>query len=145
MQFVNNRATIYKFIVYFATFVVVGMLCVFDCLVGRHESKVVAAVKQSDAIVRSLFPAAVADRLYDDARRKVNEKHHTKADGWKNDGVNDSHLETPKTRVKNFMRSPDEIANNVNSENANLMGSAPIADLFSNTTVLFADLAGTHG
>jgi hypothetical protein len=110
--------------------------------VGRHETKVVNAAKQSDAIVRSLFPEAVADRLYDDAKKKQHEKRNAKVDEWKHDGVKDSHFETP--RGKKYMRSSDEIASSLDGENSNMMGSAPIADLFPNTTVLFADLAGTQ-
>jgi hypothetical protein len=36
----------------------------------RHQSSVVEASKKSDAIVRSLFPDEVADKLYEAAEKK---------------------------------------------------------------------------
>jgi hypothetical protein len=38
----------------------------------RHQSSVVEAAKKSDAIVRSLFPEEVADKLYESAENKKN-------------------------------------------------------------------------
>jgi Adenylate and Guanylate cyclase catalytic domain len=96
----------------------------------------------TDAIVRSLFPAAVADRLYEDARRKEAEKRNAKnnPNHWVNEGQARGLIETPKLRVKRFMRSDniEEMGIGIGSgEN-----SKPIADLFPHTTILFADLAG---
>jgi hypothetical protein len=133
-QFLTNKADIYRGIVLLALFLVVGIFIAFDAYTERHQNKVLMAAKQADAIVRSLFPAAVADRLYEDARKKQIEKKQD----W-----NGPLFETPKSRVKNFMRQPDgHTANSGDSDEANNLESEPIADLFPNTTVMFADLAG---
>ena len=131
-QFLTSRPDIYRGIVLLALFVVGGVFIAFDAFVERHQKKVLNEAKRSDAIVRSLFPAAVADRLYEDARKKEIEKQKD----WKG-----PLFETPKSRVKKFMRVPDmHTQSSYDSENP--MASEPIADLFPNTTVLFADLAG---
>jgi hypothetical protein len=84
------------------------------------------AAKQSDAIVRSLFPDAIADRLYEEVRKKDMMRHQG--------------LESAKRQIRNFMFSPTD---GVPTDDDGVSGSQPIADLFPNTTVMFADIAGT--
>jgi len=73
---------------------------------------------RSTAIVSSLFPATVRDRLYpmEDPVKK----------------------EAPKNRMRSFM---NESTHN-SSTRAGTSGSSPIADLFPEATVLFSDIAG---
>lgn len=130
-QFLTNRPDIFRGIVLLSLFVVVGIFIAFDAYVARHQQKVLDAAKQSDAIVRSLFPEAITDRLYEEARKKENEKTNE----WKH--------ETQKSRVKKFMRFPDSVSQgSYESDEGHTLMADPIADLFPNTTVLFADLAG---
>jgi Adenylate and Guanylate cyclase catalytic domain len=130
----TNRPDIFRGIVLLALFIVVGIFIAFDAYLDRHQNKVLNAAKQSDAIVRSLFPTAVTDRLYEEARKTEADK----ANEWKG-----SHFETPKSRVKKFMRHPDGATiGSHDSEEGDQIMTDPIADLFPNTTVLFADLAG---
>lgn len=87
------------------------------------------ATKQSDAIVRSLFPDAVADRLYEEARKKDIEKS-------KNVG-----LESKNKQLRSFMKTPTLISESKDGDL--LTETAPIAELFTDTTILFADFVGT--
>ena len=103
-----------------------GLFIIFDNLVGKHQAKMLQATKQSDAIVRSLFPDAVADRLYEEARLRDEGKANA--------------FESKNRQIRNFMKTPT-LPSEENSEN--VMGSDPIAELFPNTTVLFADFVGT--
>jgi hypothetical protein len=103
-----------------------GLFIIFDIMVGRHQKKMLQATKQSDAIVRSLFPDAVADRLYEDARKKDLEK-------------NQQGLESKNRQLRNFMKSPTLSADD---HSENILGTEPIAELFTNTTILFADFVG---
>jgi hypothetical protein len=119
-----------------ALFIIVVIFIVFDAYLDRHQNRVLAAAKQSDAIVRSLFPNGVTDRLYEEARKHEDEK----ARDW---NETHSHFETPKSRVKKFMRQPDGLTvGSMDTDETDQVMTDPIADLFPNTTVLFADLAG---
>lgn len=106
-----------------------GLFVIFDRMVGKHQKKMLDATKQSDAIVRSLFPDAVADRLYEDARMKEIQKSKSTA------------LESRNKQIRNFMKSPTLISES--NDGDVLTGTAPIAELFSDTTILFADFVGT--
>jgi Adenylate and Guanylate cyclase catalytic domain len=105
-----------------------GLFIAFDIMVGKHQKKMLDATKQSDAIVRSLFPDAVADRLYEDARKKDLERAQHMVSGSKN------------AQLRNFMKSPTLIADSNNNDNR--AESAPIAELFTDTTIMFADFVG---
>ena len=84
-------------------FVIVAIFFfVFDHLVKRRNNKVTVVAQRSDAVVRSLFPAAVRDRLMAD----------------------------------------DENSDLKKQVGAGKFRSRPIADLFPESTVMFADIAG---
>jgi hypothetical protein len=90
----------------------------YDKLVTMRQQKVMKAAIQSTAIVSSLFPAAIVDRMLavpDD----------------KKGGGGASMFQPTKTRLRTFLNDGEP------SES-----SKPIADLFTDTTVLFADIAG---
>jgi hypothetical protein len=107
---------------------ITGLFIIFDGLVGRHQKKMVAATKQSDAIVRSLFPDAVADRLYEEARKKELEK------------VQHQTFESKNKQLRSFMKSPTLLTDSNDVDN--IHQSKPIAELFPDTTILFADFVG---
>jgi hypothetical protein len=77
---------------------------------------------RSTAVVSSLFPEAVHDRLF---AEKSEELELSKDTGWKND------------KSENHMT----IVNFLDGKKPTKKGK-PIADKFENVTVLFADLAG---
>ena len=106
-----------------------GLFILFDSMVGKHQKKMLDATKQSDAIVRSLFPDAVADRLYEEARKKELEKNKNMV------------LESKNKQLRNFMKSPTLISES--NDGDVLTETAPIAELFTDTTILFADFVGT--
>lgn len=85
------------------------------------------AAVRSSAIVSSLFPSNVRARLYDN-----NEEKDTS-------GVPFSQ----KNRLKTFMSNSKEEGRQENSHGAKgFVGSRPIADLFPEATVMFADITG---
>lgn len=90
----------------------------YDCLVERRQRKVYSSAVKNNAIVSSLFPKSVRDRLY-----KENSTYPTSP-----------HPEA-KIRLRSFMHEEED------NESKN-EADAPIADLFSNCTVLFADISG---
>lgn len=97
----------------------------YDYIVSKRQQQIMKRAVQSRAIVSSLFPAAVRDRLF----RADDASANNAADkGFRRD--------TPgKNKIKSFLsdvipreQRPAEVK--------------PIADLFPHTTVMFADIAG---
>ena len=89
------------------------MFLVYDRLVERRQKVVATKASQTAAIVSSLFPKNVRDRLFD-----------TTSPGSMGLDVG------TKTRLKGFLAGNDKENNSV----------SPIADLFLNCTVFFADI-----
>lgn len=90
------------------------------------------AVK-TNAIVSSLFPSNVRDRLFNEAAAD-----HSDIEGG-------GYLQPTKTRLKNFLNDGSRRLDlqHLQDEPEKRLGSpgSPIADLFTETTVLFADIA----
>lgn len=110
----------------------IGMFFIYDHLVERRQSLVLRKAVQSTAIVSSLFPKTVRERL-----------------------MESSHL-TPKTESKALLGFREKVQNGKRGANSASVvppelqengeevddEGPPIADLFPNCTVLFADIAG---
>jgi class 3 adenylate cyclase len=88
----------------------------YDCFVQKRQDKV---VKKLNAIVSSLFPAQVVDRLM--GKDQLNEKNNS-SHTFSNNGCN------------GLAMGGDHISN--------LLSTKPIADLFPHTTVMFGDISG---
>ena len=100
-------------------------------IVQRRQTKVMATAARTNAIVTSLFPSNVRDRIMKDAEEAVanNKEMVPFLPGMG---------EAPKKKLKTFL---DE--ENPGTENQLVMfQTKPIADLFPETTVMFADLVG---
>ena len=94
-----------------------AVFILYDWLVRRRQRLLVEKALQSGAIVSSLFPKAIRDRLYEEADlRKKQKLQETKSGGM-------------------FSFAQDNFEDDIHS-------SEPMADLFPNCTVLFADIAG---
>jgi class 3 adenylate cyclase len=91
---------------------------VYDNLVERRQSLILSKAEQSTAIVSSLFPTNVRDRLMQTTN------------------------ETDTSGNQILIRSPRLTSLLGESAQGNKANSQPIADLFPNCTVLFADIAG---
>jgi Adenylate and Guanylate cyclase catalytic domain len=90
----------------------------YDVMVELRQKKVLNTAVRSTAIVSSLFPSTVRDRLYPEAALKP---------------------ETAKGKLQSFLR--DNTSADANTGGANFAGN-PIAELYPDTTVLFADIVG---
>ncbi len=116
-----------------------SVFLMYDFIVRRLQAKVLSKAKRSEAIVSSLFPAVVRDRLYRDGQSghtdfqdtsrfpslgTSRQSHSSSAHGMLN----------PKALLKSYLSHPPSVDVSLESE--------PIADLFPNTTILFADIAG---
>lgn len=101
-----------------AVFVLTSILfLVYDYFVRKRQRKVMARIMQQDKIVADVFPSAIRNRLYgnpDDSRHSLNMTRHSST-GFDLLGYGTADDDKPDT---------------------------PLADLFPNTTVVFADIAG---
>jgi Adenylate and Guanylate cyclase catalytic domain len=103
----------------------------YDATVEYRQKSVLKTAVRSTKIVSSLFPSAVRDRLYPaEEPSPTGKKNKLKA----------FLPETAKAKLQNF------IADGKTSETSALSDTAesdsPIAELYPETTVLFADIAG---
>jgi len=100
---------------------------VYDRFVHRRNMKVVDAASKSNQIINTLFPQQVRDRLFAD-----------KSDDDANVGT--------KSKLMNMMNSGDFAVGASSDDEVDddiMYKTKPIADLFPETTILFADIAGT--
>jgi hypothetical protein len=96
----------------------------YDCFVRQRQQKVNRVAVKSNAIVTSLFPAQVRDKLFEDDKNETSAKDR---------------------KVNPFKRAnagSDDMMSSMNGGGGYVEGSAPIADLFPSATVLFMDIAG---
>jgi hypothetical protein len=90
---------------------------VYDYFVSKRQRKVMHAATRSEQLVASVFPATIRDRLMQEDLRKS--------------GTNQ------KGRLKNLMHNGLD-----NATGDDVLSSKPIADLFPEVTILFADISG---
>lgn len=98
--------------------VTIATFLLYDRLVERRQLIVLEKAAQSTAIVTSLFPKQVCERLLED-------------DDFKEERKGLGHA--PKNKLKNFLSSPNEVQHS---------NKSTMAELFPNCTVLFADISG---
>ncbi|KAG7363704.1 adenylate/guanylate cyclase [Nitzschia inconspicua] len=96
------------------------VFAVYDMAVAQRQRKVMERANRTSAIVSSLFPTNVRDRLYQEAG-------HSKKAG-------DIAMRVSKLRMQSFL--------NEGSKETSVLASEPIADLFPMATVMFLDIAG---
>jgi Adenylate and Guanylate cyclase catalytic domain len=95
----------------------------YDKVVQNRNSKIIHAYAQSHAMLSSLFPSNVRDRLFAEQEEKDLSTRPLKQ----------------RTTVKSFL---DDAKSGGTDEHQLGYEGAPIADLFPACTVLFADIAG---
>ncbi|CAJ1964576.1 unnamed protein product [Cylindrotheca closterium] len=94
----------------------------YDCLLDVRLKKLSKAATKSATLVATLFPEGVRNRLLDEG-------------GSKKD-INS------RGQLKQYLNADGTTRQSMGAANPNDIHSKPIADLFPNTTVLFADIAG---
>lgn len=101
--------------------------------VQRRQKKVMNTAKRTNAIVKSLFPANVRDRMMKDAEEQLDQKLAAKKKGVKTLGA------APKNQLKSFLSddNKNKDGKGVDHDGNITFDSKPIADLFPKTTVMF--------
>jgi len=129
-QFFTSKPISYCMAVIACFLITTFFFMLYDRLVQKRQDKVMASAKRTNAIVTSLFPENVRDRLLNETKNPMD---NTKADQGKRGSWAD-----PSNAFKN---NPGGRTNQVNTSE-HIFGSRPIADLFPETTIMFADMVG---
>ena len=98
----------------------------YDWITQRRLRRIVKTEQKARAVVTSIFPKAVQERLL------------KKQDGGENQGL----AFHPKVRLKSFLDTPKVEETPARLEEDDILTEKPIADLFPYCTVLFADISG---
>jgi hypothetical protein len=126
-RFLTNRPLYYQGVIALLFLFTTAIFILYDCMVEYRQKKMKDSAKINKDIVNSLFPKNVRDRVYANALSKQKKQYTDK-------GVKAmmAAMQTPKLRLKSFLS--DATGGNMTSE--------PIADLFSYTSICFADIGG---
>ena len=98
----------------------------YDNIQRRRNTKVISNAARSNALLTSLFPGTVRDRLLETEDEKKRERK----------GLldNRSNFKTNKLQLKSFLDG--------DHQGEHEAGVKPVADLFVGTTIMFADIVG---
>ena len=112
----------------------VVVFIIYDCIVERRQKKVMVTAVTSRNIVDSLFPSIVRDRMFE-----IDRTYH-KRRSLEGDKVSNSagllSIVSSGNRLAAWMKG------NHNKDEELCTDLQPIADVFLDTTVIFADIAG---
>lgn len=113
-RYLTAKPAIYASVVFivftFAFFIFIG----YDCFVEQNQKKISAAADQAQAVVDSLFPEEVGQRLMQEAGQGVPKLETKKKSPW--------------------------LQHTENNGNILDRSTAPIAEFFVNTTIMFGDI-----
>eukprot|EP00934_Nitzschia_sp_Nitz4_P001249 Nitzschia sp. Nitz4//scaffold18_size181773//118721//129387//NITZ4_001930-RA/size181773-snap-gene-0.281-mRNA-1//-1//CDS//3329540056//1249//frame0 len=121
-EYNNSQPTVYTVTVVCVFLFTIGMFLMYDCFVERRQNKVLSTAERSTAIVSSLFPQEVADRLMADAGGKFGKKGSAL--------TFDAKMFHKGLQLGNY---------NVDGHGDE---TRPIAELFPSASVMFADIVG---
>ena len=123
----TNVPLLCSLFVLFSFLLVALTFAMYDRFVNSRNEKIVLAAARSNAIISSLFPTQVRDRLFANA---------------KDDRYNSNDYLTPKKQLKTMLTNGDLQSDGDAADDDYMYKTKPIADLFPETTILFADIAG---
>ena len=100
----------------------------YDLAVEKRQNKVMRTAMKTQAVVSSLFPSSIQDRLLKDIEQEID-----RGDGAGTKGGFRIHKRT-KDKLSAFLQGEDG--------DSGASKSKPIADFFPEASILFADLVG---
>jgi class 3 adenylate cyclase len=124
-----------------------AVFIIYTCLARRKQGVLMENLARSSAIVRSLFPATVRDRMLNDTERKLKNKRGMLMllmDGLVRQRSVSGHPPGSPMKLKlgSFLKGSRECYSRTEENGPRSTTLQPIADLFPHTTVMFADIAG---
>ena len=140
--FNTSQPRVYSLAVSLVFVVTVMSFIVYDILVEKRQKKLLDSAERSGKIVSSLFPAMVRDRLFKQSNSIPEEEEDQKK---KEKGVKRilkaTNVVENTNKLKRFI-SQAEAPGSDDSLTAISNSAPPIADLYNDCTILFADIAG---
>jgi hypothetical protein len=121
----TNEPILFSMMIFVVFFFTTMVFVVYDCTVQRRQNTVLATAKRYDSIISSMFPKNVQQRIMEEAQEKSNQAVESK--GYFGFAA--------KTNLHDFVKTGME-------ESEMAVKSKPIADLFPEATVMFADIVG---
>jgi class 3 adenylate cyclase len=97
----------------------------FDCMVQRRQTSIMTTALRQNALVSSLFPKNIQKQLMADLDAEAVAKN-----------------KSGKAGLRSFLNEEAANEDNPDAPSADGFKSKPIADLFPETTIMFADIAG---
>jgi class 3 adenylate cyclase len=102
----------------------------YDWFVQRRNQMVVGAAARANAILSTLFPKNIRDRLFAEKEKEE-------------DKMASDELHGNKARLSNFITEARDFNTEEDADDDDFMyKTKPIAELFPETTILFADISG---
>lgn len=140
--FNTSQPRTYSLAVSLVFVVTVISFLVYDFLVERRQKKLLDSAERSGKIVSSLFPAKVRDRLFKHTNSIPEEEEEQKKKGKVVKRILKATSVAENTnRLKKFISQANASGSDY-SVSAISNSAPPIADLYNDCTVLFADIAG---
>jgi class 3 adenylate cyclase len=127
-SFLTNGPAIFTAVIVMVFVFTAGLFLLYDYMVQRRQLSVVSAAERTAAIVASLFPKSIQKRIMDEAEEQA---------AMENDKVKSRFGFAPKSQLKEFLSDGSAVET---GESA--FKTKPIADLFPETTIMFADIVG---
>jgi hypothetical protein len=145
--YLDEKPAIYAAVVVLLFAFTAAIFWLYDLLVQRRQAKVNATTKKSNAILSSLFPSTVRDRILKEAEEQAEQELQLKNQAHPTLRLNKrgSFALGNKALLRDFLDEEGGTATNQSKAETGApeMGtSKPIADLFPETSVCFADLVG---
>jgi class 3 adenylate cyclase len=136
-SFFTNAPRVYTAVVASTCFLLLLLFLTFDWLLKRRHQVLQREAVRSNAIVTSLFPSQVRDRLGRRFSSRLSQETQPKSSRrGRKVRLLSVNFQTPKSKLKTYLKSAES------TNDPEVFGTAPIADLFPNATVFFADIAG---
>lgn len=124
--YTTNKPALYTSIVVLVFVFTALVFVIYDYMVQRRQDKVMATAKRTNAIVSSLFPSNVRDRIMQDVEDQAEQEIREKKGFGGGLG---------KNKLKDILEGEE-------FEAKLKFDSRPIADLYPEVTVMFADIVG---
>ncbi|KAL7567071.1 hypothetical protein ACA910_002795 [Epithemia clementina (nom. ined.)] len=130
----SNLPIIFTIVVAAIFAVMVAAFFIYDMQVDKRNKKMVNTAARSNAIVSSIFPSTIRDRLLAGPEQGMS------------GNPTGLFLQPTKTHLKSFLTNAlsytDAHGKVADDDDIIVLASKPIADLFTDTTVMFADISG---
>ena len=151
-QYLTLKPLIMTLVVMFIFVLTSTIFVMYDYLVYHRVNAIMQFAQRSGRIVNSMFPITVQERLFSQTEHEIMVPiSPVRPDRYQDFGRDDEECQQPQTTKKSKMKQfignfgnfqDKNITNDHGTTAASgyLLTTPPIADLFHNTTILFADM-----